>query len=139
MRSTQVNLADLGSGEGHSPALAFQPELRLAEDGVASDAPPTDAWCAVDLYPLEGCSPVGPGEAPRHFPDAGSALHVLDPQLLWPGGRGIAAPSFTGWMEVVLDRLSEHRSFVGGQAPPVALEGWGELELQLWSGIQAVV
>lgn len=42
-------------------------------------------------------------------------------------------------MEVVLDRLSEHRSFVGGQAPPVALEGWGELELQLWSGIQAMV
>lgn len=106
---------------------------------MASDAPPADAWCAIDLYPLEGCSPVGPGEAPRHFPDAGGGFDVLDSQFLRPRDHGIVAPSFTGWMEVVLDRLSEHRPFVGGQVAPVSLEGWRELKLQPASGIQPMV
>lgn len=112
------------------------PPLRLAEDGVAADASPADGRFAIDLRPLERCPAIGSGEAPRHFPDTWSALDVLDPQLLRPGGRGIIAPSFTGRMEVVPDHLPEHRPFVRGHAAPVSLEGWGELELQPRSGVQ---
>jgi hypothetical protein len=54
-------------------------QLRLVEDGVASDAAPSDRRFAVDLDPFECGSSVGASETPGHLPDTGCTLDSLHP------------------------------------------------------------
>src|SRR5581483_205220 len=115
----------LRTASGHS---SVKTASGLTVVRVGADSAPADRGLAVDLDELEGGAAVGPGERPRHLPDAGAARHRPHPQRRRPrrkSGARVTRPRFVDGA----DRGEKQSLVAVGELGELAPKLLGALEL----------
>ena len=92
---------------------------------MVADAPPPDCRQLLtvlgDRRPLPRGPSVGAGEAPRHLPDAGRCLHILDAQGLRPPGNTASVDQGVARVVEAANSLTEQDPLTGSELVEVCL------------------
>jgi len=95
--------------------------LRLAQDPMVANPPPANGGLSVDVDQLEGGTPIGAGERPRHLEDAGRTSDRLDSERRRPVWQRLIATSGEGGVEHP-HGVAKERALRIGQAPVIGDE-----------------